>query len=143
VALFKVTQNLKHRAILMTIYAAGLRVSELTNLQVTDIDSQHQLICIRQDRGSKGSPGDALTNAARVAPNLLEKLPAHRLALSGFKCISISGVRLVWTERHRPDVLQTGRADYFASCRAPGGRATNQAELITDIRPARSEKVRM
>jgi site-specific recombinase XerD len=30
VALFRVTQNLKHRAILMTIYAAGLRVSELT-----------------------------------------------------------------------------------------------------------------
>ena len=43
-ALFKVTQNLKHRAILMTIYAAVLRVSELTNLRVTDIDSQHQLL---------------------------------------------------------------------------------------------------
>jgi integrase/recombinase XerD len=53
VALFKVTQNLKHHAILMTIYAAGLRVSELTNLQVTDIDSQRQLICIRQGKGRK------------------------------------------------------------------------------------------
>jgi site-specific recombinase XerD len=29
----------------MTIYAAGLRVSELMNLRVTDIDSQRQLIC--------------------------------------------------------------------------------------------------
>jgi integrase len=53
VALFKVTQNLKHRAILMTIYAAGLRVSELTNLRVTGIDSQRQLICIRQGKGRK------------------------------------------------------------------------------------------
>jgi integrase/recombinase XerD len=52
-ALFKVTQNLKHRAILTTIYAAGLRVSELTNLRVTDIDSQRQLICIRQGKGRK------------------------------------------------------------------------------------------
>ena len=54
-ALFKVTQNLKHRAILMTIYAAGLRVSELTNLRVTDIDSQRQLICIRQGKGRRGT----------------------------------------------------------------------------------------
>jgi site-specific recombinase XerD len=39
-ALFQSTPNLKHRAILMTIYAAGLRVSELINLQVTDIDNK-------------------------------------------------------------------------------------------------------
>ncbi len=44
VALFQNTPNLKHRAILMTIYAAGLRVSELINLRVTDIDRQRQLI---------------------------------------------------------------------------------------------------
>jgi site-specific recombinase XerD len=43
-ALFQSTLNLKHRTILMTIYAAGLRVSELINLRVTDIDSQRQLI---------------------------------------------------------------------------------------------------
>jgi integrase len=35
-AVFEATRNLKHRVILMTIYGAGLRVSELTNLQVTD-----------------------------------------------------------------------------------------------------------
>jgi integrase/recombinase XerD len=52
-ALFQSTPNLKHRAILMTIYAAGLRVSELINLQVTDIDSQRQLICVRQGKGHK------------------------------------------------------------------------------------------
>jgi integrase/recombinase XerD len=46
-ALFQSTPNLKHRTILMTIYAAGLRVSELINLQVTDIDSQRQLTNLR------------------------------------------------------------------------------------------------
>ena len=52
-ALFQNTPNLKHRTILMTIYAAGLRVSELMNLRVTDIDSPRQLICVRQGKGRK------------------------------------------------------------------------------------------
>ena len=52
-AIFQSTPNLKHRTILMTIYAAGLRVSELINLRVTDIDSQRELICVRQGKGHK------------------------------------------------------------------------------------------
>src|SRR5438105_9717727 len=36
-AVLTVSCNLKHRAILTTLYAAGLRVSELCQLQVTDI----------------------------------------------------------------------------------------------------------
>lgn len=52
-ALFQATHNLKHRAILMTTYAAGLRVSEVVNLFVTDIDSHRGLICVRQGKGHK------------------------------------------------------------------------------------------
>jgi site-specific recombinase XerD len=52
-ALFQSALNLKHRAILMTIYAARLRVSELTHLRATDIDSQRQLISVRQGKGHK------------------------------------------------------------------------------------------
>jgi site-specific recombinase XerD len=47
------TRNLKHRTILMTIYAADLRVSELTHLRVSDIDSERQVICVRQGKGRK------------------------------------------------------------------------------------------
>ena len=43
VRLFTVTTNLKHRAVLMTAYAAGLRASELGRLQVSDIDSDRTL----------------------------------------------------------------------------------------------------
>jgi integrase/recombinase XerD len=53
VALFQNTPNLKQRTILMTIYAAGLRVSELINLRVTDIDSQRQIIRVSQGKGHK------------------------------------------------------------------------------------------
>ena len=52
-AVFAATRNLKHRTILMTLYATGLRVSELTHLRVSDIDSQRQVICVRQGKGRK------------------------------------------------------------------------------------------
>ena len=45
--------NLKHRALLMTAYAAGLRVSEVASLRVCDIDSQRMLIRIQQGKGHK------------------------------------------------------------------------------------------
>ena len=52
-ALFRATPNLKHRALLMTMYAGGLRVSEVTHLRVTDIDGQRMVIRIEQGKGRK------------------------------------------------------------------------------------------
>ena len=52
-ALLNVTTNLKHRAILMTTYAAGLRVSETANLRVGDIDSKRMQIRVQQGKGNK------------------------------------------------------------------------------------------
>lgn len=45
--------NRKHRTLLMSTYAAGLRVSEVVNLQLRDIDSQRMMIRVRQGKGSK------------------------------------------------------------------------------------------
>ncbi len=42
--LFAVTTNLKHRLLLMATYSAGLRVSEVARLKVSDIDSQRMTI---------------------------------------------------------------------------------------------------
>ncbi|MCR4442669.1 MAG: site-specific integrase [Peptococcaceae bacterium] len=47
------TNNLKHKAILSTIYSAGLRVSEAAHLKVSDIDSSQMRIFIRQSKGNK------------------------------------------------------------------------------------------
>jgi site-specific recombinase XerD len=46
--------NIKHRAILAACYAGGLRVSEVSHLHVSDIDSQRMLIHIRRGKGGKG-----------------------------------------------------------------------------------------
>lgn len=45
--------NLKHKAILMTIYSAGLRISEAINLKLKDIDSKRMQIRIEQGKGKK------------------------------------------------------------------------------------------
>jgi integrase/recombinase XerD len=50
---FEAVTSLKHRAILMTAYAAGLRVSEVVALRVDDIDSRRMVIRIRQAKGQK------------------------------------------------------------------------------------------
>jgi site-specific recombinase XerD len=52
-AILDATENLKHKAILTTIYAAGLRISEAAKLKVTDIDSKNMQIIIREGKGKK------------------------------------------------------------------------------------------
>lgn len=45
--------NIKHKSILMLIYSAGLRRSELLNLRISDIDSERMVINIRGAKGNK------------------------------------------------------------------------------------------
>ena len=52
-ALIRNTANLKHRSLLMTSYAAGLRVSELVRLELKDIDSRRMMLHIRGAKGKK------------------------------------------------------------------------------------------
>lgn len=45
--------NLKHRTILMLLYSTGMRVSEIANCRITDIDSRNMRIKIVQGKGCK------------------------------------------------------------------------------------------
>ena len=51
--LIELTANPKHRALLMSAYGAGLRLSELCRLKVGDIDSQRMSIRVEQGKGAK------------------------------------------------------------------------------------------
>jgi len=68
--LFTVTTNPKHRTLLMTAYAAGLRSSELTRLRVSDIDSGRMLLRVDQGKGNKD-------RYVPLSPRLLEQLRAY------------------------------------------------------------------
>ena len=46
-------ENVKHRCIISLIYSAGLRISELVNLEITDIDSERMFISIKRAKGNK------------------------------------------------------------------------------------------
>lgn len=71
--LIECTPNLKHRAILMLAYGAGLRVSELCHLQLGDIDSSRMSIRVEQGKGAK----DRYT---LLSPRLLAELRRYWIA---------------------------------------------------------------
>jgi site-specific recombinase XerD len=62
--------SLKQRTILTTAYAAGLRVSEVTHLKVTDIDSQRMTLRISQGKGNRD-------RYVMLSPRLLEALRVY------------------------------------------------------------------
>ncbi|MCD8491453.1 MAG: site-specific integrase [Geovibrio sp.] len=53
VAIIDQVGYLKHKAILLTTYSSGLRISETLSLRVSDIDSKQMLIRVVQGKGGK------------------------------------------------------------------------------------------
>ena len=52
-AVFRAEKNLKHRLLLMMVYASGLRVSEAVCLKVRDLDMQRKSIAVISGKGRK------------------------------------------------------------------------------------------
>jgi len=49
--IFDATTNLKHNTMLKLCYGMGLRVSEIINLKITDIDSKNMQVFIERSKG--------------------------------------------------------------------------------------------
>lgn len=61
--------NIKHKAILMLVYSAGLRVGEVVRLKPEDIDSKRMLIHVKGSKGRK----DRYTMLSGKALEILRK----------------------------------------------------------------------
>ncbi len=68
--LLQCLHNPKHHAILLTCYAAGLRLSEATHLRVSDIDGARSQLNIRHGKGSK-------QRVVPASPRLIEALRTY------------------------------------------------------------------
>jgi integrase/recombinase XerD len=112
--LFAAASNLRARTLLMAIYAAGLRVSEVCALQPADIESAPDRMCLKV-RGGKGGR-DRYT---MLSPQLLETLRDYwrlyhpRTWLfpnsSGTKPIAIQTVqRMYWRARDKAGLGREG-----------------------------------
>jgi site-specific recombinase XerD len=58
---------LKHRTVLMTLYAAGLRLSEALHLQIGDVDSSRMQLSVARGKGNK-------QRLVPLSPRLLHEL---------------------------------------------------------------------
>lgn len=66
-------ENLKHRTILSLAYSVGLRVSEIINLKIEDIDSKRMLIHIKNAKGRKDRVVPLSVNMLTLLRNYFKK----------------------------------------------------------------------
>lgn len=74
-AMIKATTNLKHKTLIMVCYSAGLRLSELINLRLADVDSDRMQISVK---GGKGKKDRYTLLSAKLLPLLREYFKAYR-----------------------------------------------------------------
>ena len=68
--ILQATDNLKHRCMLQLLYAGGLRIGEVINLKLTDVQSGRNMLLIRGGKGKKD-------RTTLLSQKLLESLRAY------------------------------------------------------------------
>ncbi len=69
-------QNVKHKLILALMYSSGLRVSEIINVKVKDLDLENQTLKVRQAKGAK----DRMTIMSKKVAGVLQKYVKNKKA---------------------------------------------------------------
>jgi site-specific recombinase XerD len=76
--LFEVARDVKHKALLMTLYGAGLRISEALALKAGDIDGRRMLIHVRLGKGTGGGKDRMVKLSAQLLAVLRDYWRARR-----------------------------------------------------------------
>jgi integrase/recombinase XerD len=97
-SMLKVTSNLKHKAVLATIYSAGLRRGELINLRKHDIWFDKNLLFIKAGKGKKDRTSILSESLAIVLKKYLERYKPNYYLFEGknrAKYAPVSVLRIV------------------------------------------------
>ncbi|CAM4205514.1 tyrosine-type recombinase/integrase [Gillisia limnaea] len=76
--LLRATRNLKHRAVLALIYSSGLRIGELLNLKIADLDVDRRQVHVHQGKGRKDRN---VVMAESIIPLLFNYLNTYKPAI--------------------------------------------------------------
>jgi len=113
----------RDRAFLMTVYAAGLRLSEAIGLQTTDIDRARMQLRIRRAKGAK-------ERVLPLSPRLLQELHqywlAQRAQRPGHDCPWL----FLGTKPNAPINKATGQNIYYRAVQKSGVRRKGGIHLL-------------
>lgn len=82
--------NLKHKAIISLGYSVGLRVSEVINLKIEDIDSKRMIINIKQAKGKKDRIVPLSKNILELLRNYYKEFKPKEYLFNGQKSLQYS-----------------------------------------------------
>jgi integrase/recombinase XerD len=130
--LFNAVTNSKHKVILFTGYAAGLRVSEIVHLRIADIDSQRMQISVKQSKGKKDRMVMLSEKLLAVLRIYVKQYKPKDYLFEGLKggMYSIRSVQFIFAEaKQKARILKKGNTHLLRH-----SFATHLLESGTDIR---------
>jgi site-specific recombinase XerD len=113
----------RDRAFLMTVYAAGLRLSEAIDLQTTDIDRARMQLRVRHGKGAK-------ERVLPLSPRLLQELEAYWLAQRAKRPGHDSPWLFLGTKPNQPINKATGQNIYYRAVQKSGVRRKGGIHLL-------------
>jgi site-specific recombinase XerD len=105
----------RDRAFLMTVYAGGLRLSEATHLQTTDIDRPRMQLRVRQGKGAK-------ERVLPLSPRLLQELEEYWRAQRAKRPGHDSPWLFLGAKLDQPINRATGQNIYYRAVKKSGVR---------------------
>lgn len=130
--ILEAVSNIKHKAILVTLYSCGLRISELLGLKITDIQSDRKLVLIREGKGKKD-------RTTILAPTTLDLLRKYYHAFKPKVYLFEGGPGIPYSAKSVSNILK--RALFHAGIKKPAtphtlrhSFATHLLEHGTDLR---------
>jgi integrase/recombinase XerD len=83
-------ENIKHKSLLVLTYSVGLRVSEVVNLKIEDIDSKRMIIHIKNAKGRKDRIVPLSNNVLELLRNYFKEYKPKEYLFNGQKSLKYS-----------------------------------------------------